>query len=342
MSAGEALFQTQETWLCSAGRSAQRTLQNLAPTLTGGMLALLVGCSSPSDSSPEARGFEVDRALFPYQPHYLTLSDGARVHYVDEGEGPVLLLLHGNPTWSFLYRHLIEALKGEFRVVAPDYPGFGLSSAPDGYGFTAPEHAAAMSELVEALDLRDVTPMMQDWGGPIGFAVAEAHPQRIAGFIIGNTWAWPLERTEHKVFSTLMGGWPGQLAAWCCNGVVRFFMTKGVKSGLTDAEMAMYLAPFANRRARRPTHIFPAQLWDAGPFLQRVYAGFPGLSEHPALIVWGLEDFAFREPERSRFKALFPRHRTVLLEKAGHFIQEDAPERIARAIRAWYPPSINQ
>ena len=194
-----------------------------------------------------------------------------------------------------------------------------------------------MAEFFEKMDLQGVTMMVQDWGGPIGFAIAEKYPDRIDGFVIGNTWAWPLERTGHKVFSTLMGGWPGQFAAWCCNGVVRFFLSQGMERNLSDAELAMYLAPFAQRDARTPTHVFTAQLWDADVFLQDVYAGLPMLSEHPALLVWGLADFAFKEPERSRFERLFPKHKTVLLENAGHFIQEDAPEEIATAIIAWHP-----
>ena len=239
--------------------------------LLGLAISGLIGMTGCESVTPKVEPkFEVDRGLFPYPSQYLNLSNGIRVHYVDEGKGPVLLLLHGNPTWSFLYRHLIAELKDEFRVVVPDYPGFGLSSAPQGYGFTAAEQAATMTEFVENMDLRNATLMMQDWGGPIGFAVAENLPNRVSGFIIGNTWAWPLERTGHKVFSTLMGGWPGQVAAWCCNGVVRFFMSKGVVDTLTDAEMAMYLAPFADRHARTPTHVFPAQLWDAKPFLQAV------------------------------------------------------------------------
>ena len=301
------------------------------------MLMAVAGCSSVSATEPPMPKFTIDRQLFPYRSHYLNLESGARIHYVDEGKGPVLLLLHGNPTWSFLNRHLIAELKMEFRVVAPDYPGFGLSSAPGDYGFTAAEQAASIAALVERMDLHEVTLMVQDWGGPIGFAVAERHPDRISGFIIGNTWAWPLERTGHKVFSTLMGGWPGQFAAWCCNGVVRFFMSKGAAKDLTDAEMAMYLAPFSDRETRTATHIFPAQLRDAEAFLQEVYAGLPGLSGRPALIVWGLEDFAFQEPERKRFESLFPNHQTVLLKEAAHFIQEDAPSEIVQAIRNWYP-----
>jgi haloalkane dehalogenase len=284
--------------------------------------------------------FKIDRALFPFQSRYTTLSNGARIHYVDEGKGPLLLLLHGNPTWSFLYRHLIADLRHRFRVVVPDYPGFGLSSVPRGYGFTAAEQAATLVKFVEQLDLRDMTLMLQDWGGPIGFSIAQKHPDRVAGFIIGNTWAWPLERTGHKLFSTLMGGLGGRFAAWSFNGVVRFFMSKGVKRRLTGAETAMYLAPFADRCSRTPTHVFPAQLWDAHSFLKEVYLGLESLSDRPALIVWGMQDFAFQTSERVRFERVFSHHQTLLLENAGHFIQEDAPGEIATAIRDWYPERI--
>jgi pimeloyl-ACP methyl ester carboxylesterase len=107
------------------------------------------------------------------------------------GDGSPLLLLHGNPTWSFLYREVIKGLSDRFRCIAPDYPGFGLSRPPVGYGFTPAEHAQVLEQLVLELDLTGVTMMVQDWGGPIGFAVAVRHPERFDAFVVGNTWAWP-------------------------------------------------------------------------------------------------------------------------------------------------------
>lgn len=280
--------------------------------------------------------FEINRELFPYKSHFLTLKNGARIHYIDEGKGPTLLLLHGNPTWSFLYRDIIAALKDDFRLVVPDYPGFGLSQAPQDYTFTPFEQAQAISELVQELDLQDMAIMVQDWGGPIGFDVALKNPQRVSRLIIGNTFAWPLERMGQKTFSMIMGGWPGQLASWCCNGVVQFFMHRGVVNKITKEELAMYLAPFKEKHQRIPTHIFPAQLLDAKPYLSNLHKQLDALSDLPVLIVWGLEDFAFQKPERTRFESLFPKHKTVLLKNAGHFIQEDAPNEIAVAIREFY------
>jgi haloalkane dehalogenase len=128
-----------------------------------------------------------------------------RVHYVDEGEGRPLLLLHGNPTWSFLYREIIRGLRDSYRCIAVDHPGFGLSMPARGYGFTAAEHAAALEQLVLRLDLTDVTMMVQDWGGPIGFAVAVRHPERFSAFVIGNTWAWPKSDLGTQMFSRMLG-----------------------------------------------------------------------------------------------------------------------------------------
>jgi haloalkane dehalogenase len=128
--------------------------------------------------------------IFPFQSRHVVV-DGANVHYVDEGEGPVLLLMHGNPTYSFLYRELITGLQNTFRCIAIDYPGFGLSTAPPGYRFTPAEHADVIEKLVKQLDLTGITMMVTDGGGTIGFAVATRNGDRFSAFIIGNTWAWP-------------------------------------------------------------------------------------------------------------------------------------------------------
>jgi len=119
----------------------------------------------------------VNSELFPFHSHFAEV-DGAQVHYIDEGDGPVFLGLHGNPTWSFLYRHIVAGLSDRFRCLAPDYPGFGLSTAPRGYRYTIAEHARVVEAFIEQLDLRDITMMVQDWGGPIGMWSATRHPER--------------------------------------------------------------------------------------------------------------------------------------------------------------------
>jgi haloalkane dehalogenase len=255
---------------------------------------------------------------------------------VDEGSGPPLLLLHGNPTWSFLYRDIIKGLRDRYRCIAPDYPGFGLSAAPAGYGFTPVEHSRIVEELVKELDLTGITMMVQDWGGPIGFGVATRHPDRFAAFVIGNTWAWPKSDRGTQVFSRFMGGRVGGYLIVHRNVFVERIIPGGVKrKKLPQEVMNAYRGPFAAMQSRTPVHIFPREILASRPFLAEVERGLPALGDRPALIVWGDKDVAFREPELRRWERLFPDHQTVRLEGAAHYIQEEAADEIADAIRAW-------
>lgn len=280
--------------------------------------------------------FHPDRDLYPFQSNWVDLASGSRVHYVDEGQGPVLLLLHGNPSWSFLYRNIIARLSGQFRCIAPDLPGFGLSEAVDDFEFTARQQAQVMVEFIDHLDLNGVGIMVQDWGGPIGLYATQMRPERIDRLIIGNTFCWPLNNLGVRMFSSIMGGFLGRTSAFLFNGVIRFFFTRGVVNKLPQNVWSMYFAPFQTRRTRHPTHIFPRQLMAAKPFLQELENGLPAIKHKPALILWGDRDFAFKEDERRRFRAAFPNHRDVDLIGAGHFIQEDAPDAISAEITSWY------
>jgi len=258
------------------------------------------------------------------------------IHYVDEGDGPPLLLLHGNPTWSFLYREIIKGLRDRFRCLALDLPGFGLSQAPPGYGFTPAEHARVLEALVERLELAGVTMMVQDWGGPIGFAVATRRPERFERFVIGNTWAWPKADLGTQAFSRILGSPLGKLLILHRNVFVERILPGGVRlRRLPEEVMAAYRGPFPTAESRRPVHVFPREILGSRPFLAEVERGLPALRDRPALLVWPTKDVAFRDPERRRWEATFPDHRTVLLEGAGHYIQEDAPEAIVAAIRDW-------
>ena len=280
--------------------------------------------------------FQPDTKLYPFKSNWMELSDGSRIHYVDEGRGPVLLFLHGNPTWSFLYRNIIPRLSGCFRCIAPDLPGFGLSDAPNGFGFTASEQAQVVVEFIDRLDLKGIGVMMQDWGGPLGIFAAQTRPDRIDRLIIGNTFAWPMTNIGVRMFSAIMGGFFGQSSAVLFNGVVRFFFNRGVVKKLPANVLDMYFAPFKRRDLRAPTHIFPKQLMAAKPFLRKLENGLPAISDKPALILWGDSDFAFKEKERNRFRITFANHRDITLAGAGHFVQEDASGEISTAILDWY------
>jgi haloalkane dehalogenase len=275
----------------------------------------------------------VPRQLYPFEDHYADV-EGARVHYVDEGSGPPLLLLHGNPTWSFLWRDVIKGLSDRYRCIAPDCPGFGLSQAPGGYGFTPAEHARVIERLVLELDLRDATLMVQDWGGPIGFSVATRQPDRFARFVVGNTWAWPKSDPGTQVFSRFLGGPIGKRMIVGRNFFVEKIIPGGVKrKKLSDEVMNAYRGPFPDEQSRLPMWVFPREILRSREFLAEIERGLASVSDRPALIVWPTKDVAFKEPERKRWEQLFANHKTVLIEGAGHYVQEDAPEEVVAALR---------
>jgi haloalkane dehalogenase len=155
----------------------------------------------------------VNDELLPFQSRFVDLG-GAQVHYIDEGDGPVFLGLHGNPTWSFLYRHLVRGLKDRFRCIALDYPGFGLSTAPPGYGYTIAEHTRVVEGFVEQLGLENITLRVQDWGGPIGIWLATQHPEQFRTFVIGNTWAWRSAARRPRNGSPESWAAPGPAGSW--------------------------------------------------------------------------------------------------------------------------------
>jgi haloalkane dehalogenase len=272
--------------------------------------------------------------LLPFEHRFVAL-DGARIHYLSEGTGETILLLHGNPAWSFLYRKIIAGLKDDFHCVAPDFPGYGLSSAPPGYGYTPREHSAFLERFVDALELRDLTLMVQDWGGPIGMGLAGRRPELIRGLIIGNTFAWPHRELRIRVFSAVMGGAIGRTLTRRFNLVPRFFFWRGFAQPLERKVLDAYLAPWRDPARRLPATIGPHQLIAASDYLAEVEANLRKLADRPALIVWGAKDFAFDDSHRARFEAAFPNHRTIVYPDASHFLQEDVGDHIAEAFKAF-------
>ena len=290
---------------------------------------------TPLKRGPMTLPFPVPHRLFGVEHHFLELG-AAQIHYVTAGSGETALLLHGNPSWSFLYRKIIAGLKDEFRCVAPDFPGYGMSTAAPGFSFLPREQSQVLERLVGELGLTNITLMVQDWGGPIGLGFAARRPELITRLIIGNTWAWPLDREPRvRAFSWLMGGPIGRTLTRGFNFVPRFFFRRGFAQPVTREVRDLYLAPWRDPHRRAPAVIAPRQLIAASEYAREVEAGLPTLADRPTLIVWGERDFAFRQAERERFESAFPHHQTVLYPDASHFLQEDAGDHIAEQIKAF-------
>jgi haloalkane dehalogenase len=287
-----------------------------------------------AQSSPRGTtvNFTPSRELFPFESRWLESSVGS-VHHVDEGQGQPILMCHGNPTWSFLYRHLIRLLRDRFRCVAVDYPGFGLSERPAGFRYTPAEHAAVIAELVRALDLSNLIVMGHDWGGPIGLSVAGSAPERVSGLVLGNTWFWPPDR-RGRIFSRVMSSWPLQRAILRRNLFVERILPSGINRKLSPEEMEHYRRVQPTPEARAGVAELPRQIVRATPFLGELAKSVPGrLGDKRVLITYPMRDPAF--PARAvlpRMRQAFRDARVVELPNAKHYFLEDASDDVAAAI----------
>ncbi len=279
----------------------------------------------------------VDDELFPFESRFVEL-DGNVVHYVDEGSGPILLMLHGNPVWSFVYREVIAELRGRFRCIALDFPGFGLSTGAPGYRYLAQDHAELLVSFLDRLDLSQLTLVGHNWGGPWGLYAAQQRPDRFERLILSNTWAWPLNGDlSSEVFSRGMGNPVGRTLVRRFNLLVDFFIPSAHKRRkLSEAEMAHYRQAMPTPERRHPCAVLPGEIIGAREFLTDVADRLGSLEKLPGLILWADADPIFTDKYRERWEATFPHHTTTVLHGVGHFLQSDAPAEFSEAIEAWW------
>jgi haloalkane dehalogenase len=277
--------------------------------------------------------FVPDKTLFPFTSRWFE-GAGPRVHYIDEGSGPAVVMFHGNPTWSFLYRKVIKELGSGFRCIAVDYPGFGLSERPSGYGYTSAEHAQVIGKLVDHLNLDRFIVVGQDWGGPIGMTVALERASRVAGMVFANTWFWPAQGSL-VTFSVVMSSPPLQWLIVQRNFFVNFIMPRSVSKPMEPKVFKTYQDAQPNPQARRGVAEFPRQIRFARPMLERLAGTAPkALGDKPLELVWAMKDPAFGNAAViARWQRDFPAARLTQLADANHYIQEDAPEAVAAAVQ---------
>ncbi len=280
----------------------------------------------------ESQEFRPDPRLFPFESHWFG-APGGRIHYVDEGEGPPILFLHGNPTWSFLYRGIVIRLRKDFRCIAPDLPGFGLSDHPPDYRYTPEEHAGTIRALVEELDLRDLTIMGHDWGGPIGMRVALEEPGRMRALVMGNTWYWPTAAIHLKAFSWIMSTGYVRGLIHKKNLFVDRVIPLGVKHPMAGEVLDHYRGPFPTVDSRAGVAEFARQMSLSANWLAQIEIDVRRTLRHmPILLTWGIEDLAYTPAFMDNFLRDFDKARVVRLD-AKHYIQEDTPGEVSKAIR---------
>ncbi len=288
---------------------------------------------------------------YPFDSHFQTI-DGQRIHYVDEGKGETVLLLHGNPTWSYLYRHIVLDLASDYRCVAPDHLGFGFSDKPRLGDYSMRAHIMRIDSFARKLDLRDVTVVVQDWGGVIGLGWAVRNKDRVKRLVILNTTGFT-PKTNGAMLSArplpwgLLMLWPlkipvlGELFVQGLNGFVNRMIPAGIvhKERLTAETMRGYRDPYptwASRRAHLASvrQIPITRRHPTWRLLSEIGAELDGWTV-PTQIVWGMKDPVFTPWFLEEFERRLPNHSpTLRIPDASHFLQDDTPKPIADAIRA--------
>jgi len=276
---------------------------------------------------------------YPFKPHYFE-RDGIRLHYLDEGEGSPVVMVHGNPTWSFHYRRWVTALKDRYRVIVPDHIGCGLSDKPgdDRYPYRLERRAADLEALLDSLRVdSDITLVAHDWGGMIAMHYAVSHPARVRRIILLNTAAFHLPATKSMPLSLRLARGPiGALLVRGMNLFSHGVIARGLKRcRLSPEERAGYLRPYDSWKNRIAVHRFVQDipLKEGDPSyaeVTKVQDGLERLRDIPVILFWGMKDFVFDHHFLAEWERRLPHARVVRFEDAGHLVLEDAFEEIRK------------
>lgn len=284
---------------------------------------------------PPGRPAWVSDHLYPFVSRWLESPRGW-IHYIDEGQGMPLIFVHGNPSWSFEYRGSILALRERYRCVALDHLGFGLSQpSPEATGIHPRAHAQHLAALLDHLGLDRVVLIFSDWGGPIALSVVRQMPDRIRALVVLNSWCWPVSRIPRLwLFSALMSSALGQHLIRRHNLFVRWLMPLGVgrRSVLTREILAHYVQAQADRPARTASAVLPGYITAARDWLAEIWNDRGVFAKKPALLLWGLEDPAFRRDQLRVWQDALTNSITKELPGCGHFVAEEAPRIVSAEV----------
>jgi len=275
--------------------------------------------------------------LYPFQGRFFERG-GIRMHYLDEGSGPPVVMVHGNPTWSFHYRNLVLALRSGHRCLVPDHIGCGLSDKPSDreYDYSLARRVADLEALIDHAGIRECSLVVHDWGGMIGMAWAVRHPELVRRLVVLNTGAFHLPKEKRLPFALWLGR-NTRIGEWMIRGLNAFCRSAarvGVKRRpLTSEVRAGYLQPYDSWKNRiavaRFVQTIPLRPSDPGyDIVSEVEAGLERLRGKPMMIAWGLRDFVFDKHFLAEWERRFPEADVLRFEDGGHYILEDAADEI--------------
>ncbi len=276
----------------------------------------------------------LDHTEYPFKSQWWN-ADGHRMHYIDEGKGETVLFVHGTPSWSFDFRHIISDMKQDFRCIAIDHIGFGLSDKPKEYNYTTLQHSQVLEKFIKEKNLMNITMVVHDFGGPIGLYMALQHPDLIKQMVILNSWLWSVEEEPDyiKMKRILKSPFLPFLYRYL-NFSPRFLMPNSFgKMKLPKRILAQYIKPFQRIHEREGPLAFARSLLHDQPWFESLWAQRNILSKKPVLFIWGMRDRMISPKYLQKFISGFPEHEILSFDDAGHFPQEEEPVKVIHAIR---------
>ncbi len=275
----------------------------------------------------------LDKSEYPFNANYFDINE-QKLHYIDEGKGETLLFVHGTPSWSFDYRNIIKKLKENYRCIAIDHIGFGLSTKPEQYDYSTQNHSKTLERFVLEKQLDNITLVVHDFGGPIGLNFAIEHPEKIKNLIILNSWLWSSENDPDymKIKKVLKSPLLPFLYRYL-NFSPRFILPQSFGDNkLSKKLLKQYTKPFAEKTQRNGALAFAKSLLNDQDWFEQLWNKRNAISDKPTLFVWGMRDTVIKPHNLDKFQSSFTKSKTLKLETSGHFPQEEQPEKVIKAI----------
>ncbi|MEM1134374.1 MAG: alpha/beta fold hydrolase [Bacteroidota bacterium] len=278
----------------------------------------------------------LDTTQYPFQSHAAQLKAG-KMHYIDEGEGEVILFVHGTPTWSFLYRDFIKKLSKNYRCIAIDHLGFGLSAKVENFEGTPQAHSANLTEFIQQLGLENLTLVVHDFGGPIGLSYAVQHADNIKQIVLFNSWLWETKSsTSAQKINKVINSGLGRFLYLNMNFSPKVLLKKGFsnKKLLSKNIHRQYIKPFPDKASRKPLLTIAKGLVRSSDWYQEQWDELPSLQNKKWLILWGTKDEFITTEYLAKWEEALSGASVVRFD-CGHFVQEEKNMEALTAIEAF-------
>lgn len=282
----------------------------------------------------------LDKTEYPFAENYYHIN-GYNLHYIEVGQGPTILFVHGTPSWSFDFRNVIKELKSDFKCIAVDHLGFGLSDKPEQYDYSTQNHSKTLEKFILDMQLKDITLVVHDFGGPIGLNFAIRHPEIVKNIVVLNSWLWSSKADPDFIKLTKILKSPLLPFLYrYLNFSPRLILPKSFGDHKISGKLLkQYTKPFANKTQRNGALAFAKSLLNDQDWFEVLWETKDPIASKPTLFIWGMKDPVIKPHNLDKFRSGFPNSKVVQFESSGHFPQEEESGKVAKVIKEFLQPS---